>query len=84
MKPPCSARQEKDQTVAVLGPDAYPAVIGGGGSSLSNPFSSVSYLEGISNYLVKKVRVAYVAEKRPSKKLSRVRSFSLTPAANEA
>ena len=48
------------KTVAVLGPDAYPAVIGGGGSSLSQPFSAVSYLEGISNYLGKTVHVLSV------------------------
>ena len=35
----------------MIGPNAYPAVIGGGGSSLTKPFDSVSYLEGISNYL---------------------------------
>jgi len=35
------------KTLAVLGPNAYPAVIGGGGSSLTKPFNSVSYLEGI-------------------------------------
>src|SRR5260370_34670182 len=57
--------KKKIKTVAVLGPDAYPAVIGGGGSCLSNPFSSGCYLEGISNYLGKEVRVAYVAENAP-------------------
>ncbi len=41
----------KLKTIAVLGPDAYPAVIGGGGSSQTTPFSQVSYLEGVSNYL---------------------------------
>ena len=41
----------KLKTIAVLGPDAYPAVIGGDGSSLTQPFNQVSYLEGISNYL---------------------------------
>ncbi len=41
----------KLKTIAVLGPDAYPAVIGGGGSSQTTPFNQVSFLEGISNYL---------------------------------
>lgn len=49
--------KQKLKTIAVLGPDAYPAVIGGGGSSLSQPFSAVSYLEGISNYVGKTVNV---------------------------
>ncbi len=57
--------KKKIKTVAVLGPDSYPAVIGGGGSSLTNPFNSVSYLEGISNYLGKDVRVAYGVENAP-------------------
>jgi beta-glucosidase len=52
----------KIKTLAVLGPDAYPAVAGGGGSSQTKPFSSVSYLEGISNYLGKDVRVLYAPE----------------------
>ncbi len=43
------------KTIAVLGPDAYPAVIGGGGSSQTTPFNQVSFLEGISNYLSQSV-----------------------------
>jgi beta-glucosidase len=53
---------KKIKTIAVLGPDAYPAVIGGGGSSLTKPFRSISYLEGISNFLGKNVRVVYIDE----------------------
>lgn len=57
--------KHKIKSIAVLGPDAYPAVIGGGGSSFSTPFSSVSYLVGISDYLGKNVRVDYAAEELP-------------------
>src|SRR5882672_9337776 len=57
--------KKKVKTIAVLGPDAYPAVVGGGGSSLTKPFHSVSYLEGISDYLGKDVRVLYMAETSP-------------------
>jgi len=57
--------RNKVKAIAVLGPDAYPAVIGGGGSSLSTPFSSVSYLEGISNLLGNQARVEYLAEETP-------------------
>jgi len=71
--------KKKIKTVAVLGPDAYPAVIGGGGSSLSNPFSSVSYLEGISNYLGKEVRVAYVAENAPLEEIVTRTEFFTDP-----
>jgi len=41
--------RKKLRTIAVLGPNAYPSVIGGGGSSLTTPYTSVSFLEGISN-----------------------------------
>jgi beta-glucosidase len=47
------------KTVAVFGPDAFPAVPGGGGSSQTQPFNSVSFLEGISNYLGGSVNVLY-------------------------
>ena len=57
--------KRKIKSLAVLGPDAYPAVIGGGGSSLGTPFRSVSYLVGISDYLGKSVRVDYVVEELP-------------------
>ncbi|MBV9072611.1 MAG: glycoside hydrolase family 3 C-terminal domain-containing protein [Acidobacteria bacterium] len=46
---PLSTQQVK--TIAVIGPDAYPAQPDGGGSAHSVPFHAVSYLEGISNYL---------------------------------
>lgn len=52
----------KFKTIAVIGPDAYPAVPGGGGSSQTKPFHSVSYLEGISDFLGKGTRVLYMAE----------------------
>ncbi len=47
------------KTIAVLGPQAYPADPGGGGSALTRPFNSVSFLEGISNYLGTSVKVLY-------------------------
>ncbi|HXM95857.1 MAG TPA: glycoside hydrolase family 3 C-terminal domain-containing protein [Candidatus Dormibacteraeota bacterium] len=55
----------KIKSIAIFGPDAYPAVIGGGGSSLTKPFSSLSYLEGISNYLGKNASVLYSLEAAP-------------------
>ena len=54
--------KHKIKTLAVLGPDAYPAVPGGGGSSQTKPFNAVSYLEGLSNYLGKDARVWYAPE----------------------
>lgn len=39
------------RSIAVIGPDAYPAVPVGGGSARVQPFHSLSFLEGLSNYL---------------------------------
>ncbi len=47
------------KTIAILGPDAYPAVHVGGGSAGVQPFVAVSYLEGLSAYLGPKVRLLY-------------------------
>jgi beta-glucosidase len=55
----------KVKTIAVIGPDAYPAVSGGGGSSLVQPFNTSSCLEGISNYLGTKARVLYAVDHPP-------------------
>jgi beta-glucosidase len=52
----------KIKTIAVLGPDAYPAVSGGGGSSQTKPFRAVSYLEGISDYVGKDSRALFMEE----------------------
>jgi len=48
-------------TVAVIGPDAWPAVPGGGGSSHVDAFAPVSLLTGLSNALGDKVKVLYAA-----------------------
>jgi len=39
------------KSIAVIGPDAYPAVPVGGGSAGVRPFAAVSFLEGIANEL---------------------------------
>src|ERR1700733_11523806 len=39
----------KVKSIAIIGPDAYPAVTGGGGSSHVTPFEPVSILTGIAN-----------------------------------
>jgi beta-glucosidase len=46
-------------SIAVIGPDAYPAQPGGGGSAEAKPFTPVSYLEGIANYLGGGAKVYY-------------------------
>ena len=49
----------KIKTVAVIGPDAWPAIVGGGGSSEATPFEPVSILTGIANLLGPDVHVLY-------------------------
>jgi beta-glucosidase len=46
-------------TIAVIGPDASPAVPGGGGSSFVTPFQATSILDGLSDSLAGKVNVLY-------------------------
>lgn len=50
------------KTIVLLGPNVYPTPIGGGGSSLTTPFNSVSYLEGISTLAGKDVHVLTIQE----------------------
>jgi len=47
------------KSIAVIGPDAYPAQPGGGGSAEAKPFVAISYLEGITNYLGSGTKVYY-------------------------
>ena len=47
------------KTIAVIGPNAYPAVTGGGGSSLTTAFEPVSTVTGIANLLGPRVSVLY-------------------------
>jgi beta-glucosidase len=47
------------KTVAVIGPDAYPAVPVGGGSAGVQPFAAVSFMQGLGNYLGASARVLY-------------------------
>jgi beta-glucosidase len=48
-------------TIAVLGPDAWPAVPGGGGSSHVDAFAPVSLMTGLSNAVGENVKVLYAA-----------------------
>lgn len=51
--------EKKVKTIAIIGPDAFPAVPGGGGSSQADTFEPVSILTGIANYLGPDVHVLY-------------------------
>ena len=54
--------ETKVKTIAVIGPNAYPAVISGGGSAETKPFNAVSYLEGISNRIGTTADVLYAVD----------------------
>jgi beta-glucosidase len=71
--------KEKTGIIAVMGPDAYPAVIGGGGSSQTKPFNAVSYLEGISNYMGKRARVLYLPAEISLDKIVSESEFFIAP-----
>jgi beta-glucosidase len=47
------------KSIAVIGPDAYPAQPGGGGSAEAKPFTPISYLEGVKDYLGDGTKVYY-------------------------
>jgi beta-glucosidase len=49
----------KIKNIAIIGPDAYPAVTGGGGSSEAHAFAPVSILTGIANLLGPNAHVFY-------------------------
>jgi beta-glucosidase len=52
---------DKIHTIAVLGPDAWPAETGGGGSAHVDPYTAVSFMTGLSDALAGKVKVLYAA-----------------------
>jgi len=49
----------KIKSIAVIGPDAYPAPVVGGGSAGVRPFGAISYLEGLAGYLGSGATVYY-------------------------
>jgi len=53
--------RKKIRSIAVIGPDAHPAVPGGGGSSIITPYRTVSFLDGISNLAGDSVKVYFSA-----------------------
>ena len=67
------------KTIAVLGPDSYPAVPGGGGSSQTTPFNAVSFMEGISNYLGTNAKVLYAADNPPLNEVFQRQQFVMAP-----
>jgi beta-glucosidase len=64
------------KNVAVIGPDAFPAVYAGGGSAGVRPFSAVSILEGLANTLGPSVRTTYRRGIPDSAELAQATSFT--------
>jgi beta-glucosidase len=66
------------KTIAVIGPDAYPAQADGGGSAHVQPFHSVSYLEGLSSYVSKgaAVKVLYHPGLKPFRDIAADTEFT--------
>lgn len=69
----------KTKTIAVIGPDAHPALTGGGGSSQVKPFSSVSFRDGIQRYLGSSAKVLFSAGTRTKTELFQRTSFTVDP-----
>jgi beta-glucosidase len=71
--------RSKAKTIAVIGSDAYPAVIGGGGSSLTKPFNAVSYLEGVTNYPGTNAQILYTVDVPPFDDVFQNSEFVIAP-----
>ncbi|MGB9070317.1 MAG: beta-glucosidase [Candidatus Acidiferrales bacterium] len=67
------------KNVAVIGPDAFPAVYVGGGSAGVRAFSAVSILEGVANALGPSVRTTYRRGIPELAELAQATSFTTSP-----
>ena len=75
--------KKKIRSIAVIGPDAYPAVPVGGGSARVEPFVATSILEGISNYLGGTVPVYYARGLPSLAEMADATSFSTEPVSGQ-
>jgi beta-glucosidase len=73
----------KIKSVAVIGPDAYPAVPVGGGSARVQPFASISFLQGLGNYLGATVPVYFNRGIPALDEMARGTTFSTKAASGE-
>src|SRR5262249_1266523 len=71
--------KEKVRSIAIIGPNAYPAVPDGGGSARVQPFAAVSVLEGISHYLGSSVKTYYSRGIPTLGEMADATSFSTAP-----
>jgi len=68
------------KSVALIGPDSYPAVPDGGGSARVQPFVAVSFLEGLTNYLGSAVPVYYSRGVPTVSEMADATNFVVAPA----
>ena len=66
----------KVRTIAVVGPNADPAIVGGGGSGYTQPFHAVSVLDGLRNQAGDGIKVIRMANGTADEELARVSNFA--------
>jgi beta-glucosidase len=71
------------RSIAVIGPDAYPAVPIGGGSAGVRPFAAVSFLEGVANELGASIPTYYDRGIPELNELAEHTAFSTTESGSE-
>jgi beta-glucosidase len=71
--------RKRTRSVAVIGPDAHAAVPVGGGSARVEPFTAVSFLEGLANYAGSTLRVSYARGLPTLSEMAEATSFSIAP-----
>ena len=76
--------KERTKTIALIGPDAYPALPNGGGSAHSLPFHAVSYLEGLSAYARGTAKVLYHPGLKSYREIADATDFSTEESGGEA
>ena len=70
--------RQKIKSIAIIGPNAYPAVPVGGGSARVQPFVATSFLEGLSDHLGTAVQVYYARGVRSLGELAEATDFLTT------
>ena len=71
------------KSIAVIGPDAHPAQPGGGGSGEAKPFTAVSYLQGLTNYLGDAAKVYYSPGIPTLEEMAKQTEFTAEPRGGE-
>ena len=75
---------DKVRSLAVIGPNAYPAVLNGGGSSTVVPFHAASLLEGLGAESNERVEIRYARGVSGYQRLARSTAWSIDAAGGQA